>query len=477
MKKFDKPVIVAISLALLITTNLLVSIFSIKIDFSRDKAYTLSPSTKKILRSLNDVVNMKFYVSSNLPSRLLPLKTEVIDLLNEYKKESNNKVIIKVVDPKKDESTLDEIKSLQIPELQFSQLEKDKYQLATAYFAMGLFFGEKSEALPQVTDLTSLEYNITSNIYRLTQKELGKVATIGMDNISANPQEDPYGFFKGILSQQYEITPLNLATETESYIDNSYKTVILTNANKEQYTTDEVEKIKKYIKKGGNMIFFVDGVWVKDDLTTEDAGHNLFSLFNEWGVTLQKNLILSTSAEYVNFGNNLYQFLTPYPFWVKTNNFNLNQYNEYTGNVRQTTYPWTSSITLNKKNNKNIQTLVLSSNTSWEQKDTFKLLPQQIEEPNASKTSDNGHVLLIPSSRFLDGRYLSKDTGNIDFIFNIVNNYASEGALSGIRSRSFNFYPLPDMSDSQKEMMRYLNIFFLPLVVFLYGGIRLMRRR
>ena len=91
LTNIDKQVIVLISLALLIITNLLIGAVSLRLDFSKGSAYTLSPSTKKILHSLDDVVNIKFFVSSDLPTPLLPVKTEVADLLNEYKKKAEIK--------------------------------------------------------------------------------------------------------------------------------------------------------------------------------------------------------------------------------------------------------------------------------------------------------------------------------------------------------------------------------------------------
>src|SRR3990167_9298711 len=120
LTNIDKQIIVLMSLALLVVSNLLIGVVSLRLDFSKGSAYTLSPSTKKILHSLDDVVNIKFFVSSDLPTPLLPVKTDVVDLLNEYKKESRNKVMVKIVDPKKDPASLNEIRELGIPELQYS---------------------------------------------------------------------------------------------------------------------------------------------------------------------------------------------------------------------------------------------------------------------------------------------------------------------------------------------------------------------
>ena len=52
------------------------------------------------------------------------------------------------MDPKKDPASLEEVRELGIPELQYSQLEKNKYQLSNAYFALGIFFPIKRNTSP-----------------------------------------------------------------------------------------------------------------------------------------------------------------------------------------------------------------------------------------------------------------------------------------------------------------------------------------
>jgi len=84
---------------------------------------------------------------------------------------------------------------------------------------------------------------------------------------------------------------------------------------------------------------------------------------------------------------------------------------------------------------------------------------------------------LIPSSRFVLEKYFSKNSGNLELVLNIVNDFASSGALSGIRQRQISFYPLPDLNDQMKDLFKYSNIFLLPLVFVIYGAVRLIKRK
>lgn len=486
LEKLERRAIYILAFAALIIINLIASSLSFRLDMSYGKAYTLSSSTKKILKNLDDLVTIKFFASSGLPTRLLPLKTEVTDLLNEYKKESK-KIVIKTLDPKKDEKVTNEAKEAGVQELQFSELDKDKYALSTAYFAIVLDYVDKKEALPQIADLGSLEYNLTSSIYKLTRKESIKLGFIGQTQ-KINQAQDDLATLKGVLSRQFTIDEVRLNTKESggAEIDKTIKALVIFDDNKTSFNTSEIAAIKKYLQNGGKALFFVDGVWVMDNLSTTQANHNLFSLFEEWGVNVNKNLILSTSAELVNFGDGTVSFLVPYPFWTKTNSFNSKL--SYFSNINQLTFPWVSSLSLNKKEGVEGQSLVKTSKKSWEQKENYILSPNNIPQPSLTdlkeftvaaqaKNKKGGEIVVIPSSRFVKERFLSRTSYNLELALNILNDLASSGALSGIKSRTVSFYPIPDLPDGQKDVFKYLNMFFLPLLFAAFGGIRLMKRK
>ena len=241
---FERPSIILFTLTIFVVFNLLLSSISLRLDLSKGQAYTLSPSTKKILKNLNDIVNIKFFVSSDLPTRLLPLKTEVIDLLNEYKKQGYGKTIVKTIDPKKDEQAASDAKQAGIPELQFSQLEKDKYAVSTAYFGISLNYGDKKDVIPNATETNNLEYNLTSIIYKLTRNELIKIGLIGLNNAQA----DPISFFKKIISQQFNYQSV-LLNENIKNIDPKIKALILFD-DKTKYSDKQISLIKNYLAKG-----------------------------------------------------------------------------------------------------------------------------------------------------------------------------------------------------------------------------------
>jgi len=479
-----RPVLYIIGFGIFTAVQLLFSPIALKLDLSEGRAYSLSASTKKVLQKINKPLTLKLFISTDLPTKLIPIKSDVVDLLNEYRKENSGKIQIISVDPKKDEKILTEAQDIGIQELQLSQLEKDKYQVAKAYIGLGIYYNDKKMSIPQLTDLSNLEYNLTSVILKLTKETISKIGIIGDDQLAIG-QNDAYMTIGALLFQEYNVTPIKIDALSEKEIDPSYNAIVVFDNRIKKYSDEEVSLLKKYVSNGGKMLMFADGVWIQDSLSSVPADHNLTSLLSDWGITLEKNLVLSTSAELINFGNANQQFLTMYPFWLRTNNFHSK-----TGplsNIDSLTFPWTSSLSLAKKAGISSTILVESPPLSWIQKDPFKLNPQEIPQPTKKETKSypliaqlqnkkNGELVIVPSSRFVEDKFLTQSGGNVEFVFNIIDNFASGGMLSGVRSRSVAFHPLPQIDDNQKDIFKYGMMFLLPGLFGIYGAWKLIKR-
>jgi len=486
INRLKKQSLYILLIILFIVVNFLASFLKLRLDLSFGKAYTLSPSTRKIITKLKKPVKISFYVSSDLPARLIPLKTEISDTLDEYKKQGGKNIIFKTKDPKKDNKILEEVRKVGLQELRFSELEGNRYQTAAVFFGLVVDYRGKTEVINQATDIDNLEYNLTAAIYKLTRENTPKVAIIGEKN-GFGSSNDPLLSLKKLLNKQFELSFFNFGSKKTEKIDKEIKTILVFDSNNKTYSDEEIKKIGDYLDQGGKGIFFLSGVWVDDQLATAPAKNNFSSFLSKWGVKLNKDLVLSGSSELVSFGmGGGSTIFTPYPFWVKAADFNRSK--AYFSNVNQLTFPWVSSLKLSEKAGFKISPLVKTSARSWHQEGVFNLSPNSIPRPRrdslqnfliaAEAESENGgKIVVIPSSRFILQRYLGRDSSNLEFILNLVNDLASGGVLSGIRSRSVATYPLPDLNENQKDIFRYTNILILPFLFSIYGMVRLARRK
>lgn len=484
-EKYNKAQIVLLSLAVVVVANLLASYISLRFDFSRGKAYTLSSSTKKIIKQLDDVVTIKLFASSDLPVAIAPLKTDVTDLVREFKKASRSKVIVKMLDPKKDTNAQKQAQSAGLPQIQFSQIQQNNYAVQASYFGIEISYGGKSEIIPQATNLESLEYDITSAIYKMTQKNDIKIGLRGT-NEGQSQQDDQFFTLKTILGKQFQLENVDVASDSGKKIDASIKTVIVADADNRTFSANDIVDFKDYLRHGGQMIFMVDGVFVSDQLQSSEAKHNLFSFFKDYGITLNRNFVLSAQSEIANFTTSNGGFFAAYPYWIKTRNFVESTANF--SNISLLTFPWVASIDSKDTANTTAKSLVKSEKSSWAAESDSVLLPNKIAAPDKKTFSEypvvaeatltnGGRLTVIASSRFAKEQFLAEGRDNISFMLNLVNNYASGGALSGIRARLVSVDLIRDIPESAKDPIKYATIFVVPILFGLYGARRLIARR
>ncbi len=480
---------IAFILAFSVIGFLVFTFFPTRLDFSKNSAYTLSPATKKTIRSIGKPLTIQVFLSSDLPTKLLPLKTDVLELLQEYRKTGKN-ISVTVLDPKNDIQAATKVKDYNIPQMQFSQLEQNKYQVSTAYFGIVLTYEGKTEIIPQVADYSNLEYNLTAAIFRMTRMELPAIAIVGEQAGLAQTNSDPILLLKQALAQQYSITSVQLKTIKEEDKNNfikKYSSIIVLDPESQKYDSDEIALLKSYFESGGKLVVLSGGVTVDEQtLGASLSNNNINELTATYGATIKNNLVLSTSAEYVNFGNAQSQFLVAYPFWIRTNTFD--EKSGLFANVQYFSFPWVSEVAIAQKSGIKISPLIFSSQRAWTQGEPFVLNPDIIPQPKATdlkarllaalvENKKGGKMIVVGSSRFAYEKYLGQRSGNLDFVLNAIDTFSSNGSLVGIRSRSLSTYPVSDLSDTQKNIYKYAAILLFPLLWGVYGGIHLLKRK
>lgn len=478
----SKLKIIGATLGTFIFANLLFSGLPLRLDLSANKIYTLSSSSKKIVKNLKKKAEISLFISSDLPLQLAPLKTDIINLVNEYDRLGGSNVTVTVKDPKKDATAKKVADSFGIPELPFSQIEQDKYAISNGYLGMAITYDKKNAVIPQAVNPSSLEYDITAGIYKLTQEKSVSVGIIG-DAATGPGSGEQYSSLKSVLSQQFDLQAVNIASGSATTLSPELSTVILID-NGQAFTNQAKTILKQYLDRGSSVILLIDGESVDDNLAATSAKHNLFDLVASYGMTLNRDSVLSNMNEVARFNTPSGLVFTQYPFWVKTIAFDKKR-PEF-GNISQLLFPWVSSVKINDP--QKAMALVNTSSQSWHKTGLTNLYPQGIVPPTSkelsthnliveAKTGHGGRLLLIPSSRFIHDGFLGNRNDNLEFVLNMVNTYASRGALSGIRSRAVDFAPLKPVDEKNKDWIKYFNIVIFPGMYGLLGVYRLFRRR
>ena len=193
-------------LGILIVVNVIsVRLFE-RLDLTKQKVYTLSEASKKLVRSFDDRVTVRAYFTEDLPPPYNDNRREVLDILNEYKAYAGGNLQYEFINPEGEKGE-QEAQQQGIPPVDVQVMKEDKFEVKRAYLGLVMMYEDKKETLPVIQNLGSLEYDISSALKRLTTRQKKRIGyTLGHDETDLSSMKQAYQ----TLSAQYELTPVNL---------------------------------------------------------------------------------------------------------------------------------------------------------------------------------------------------------------------------------------------------------------------------
>ena len=149
---------IAISLGLVVVTNLLGGNIGGRVDLTRESLYTLSPGSKETLDNLSDLVTLKLFISDELPSELQPTLRDVRDLISDMNRAGGDNLVVENLNPGDDLDVAAEARSLGIIENEFNVLRDDEFEVRRGWFGLALLYADQQEVIPFISGTADLEF-------------------------------------------------------------------------------------------------------------------------------------------------------------------------------------------------------------------------------------------------------------------------------------------------------------------------------
>ena len=526
-------IVAALAFGILVFVNALSYRHFFRADLTATKKYTVSDATIKVLAGLDDIVNIKVYLSRKLPPYMAPVIDQVKDMLEEYRIAAKGNLDIEYLDPADDPALQQKLQFMGIPQLRLNIMEKDQAAVTTVYMGLAILYGDSKEVIPALTDLATLEYDLTGRILRVKNSQ---VKTIGFLNGHGEPGlENGLTIVNRELRGQYYTR--TVATAGGEAIPPEVSVLVV--ATPRQLTGRELFAIDQYLMKGGKAVFLVDAVEPQERTmqgTLIDSP--VMKLLEHYGVKVLPELVLDQLNENASFKSGPYNIMVPYPFWVRVVRQNTQTDHPIVGNIETMVMPWVSPLEVlqDKLGGRQVAVLAQSSPYSWTMKGYFDLTPRddiavpeesamrqhvlalalsgsftsyfadrpvppadaqnEIKEspaakpqakkdkdakaaaqPVAVKQSPETRIIVAGNARFITDDFISQFDGNRAFLLNAIDWCTADNALMSIRARESGDSGLYVMSDNMKTVVRMGNMFAMPVLVALFGLVLLYLRR
>lgn len=511
MKQFFKAltqnlILLIFVVAIVAAANALSAKMNKRWDLTDEKEYTLSTPMKKILSGLEDRVTVTLYYSKELPPQVLPTKERINDILEEVRAHAAKPIVIEYADPNSNPDKERETNQLGITPMSIRTLEQGKYEQVNIYLGMTIKYKDRQTVIPELilannvrgVQSIDLEYALSLNLLRMTEKELPR---IGLILPEGEDEEPKYQALPQIVGQMGEPVVLNAQNKNIAGLD--LKAIIIVEPR--DMDPNLVIELENALVDGVNLILFAGTVNVTNDLTPTSFSMGLESWLAEKGVSIGSKLLLDVNQNgNAAFIVNGVPRLQSYPFWVLCGVKDLDRTHPITAGIEDVLMPWTNVINFKEEEKERWKTTVLatSSQTSFLQESDLPdvnpdYLNQMTQTPELANyplsalledttNATSGRIFLTANFNAIQDRFLELAPANIIFAQNMIE-FASLGdRLIGIRSRGKTARPLdvfPKISDDSietfaqfgvtpenfRDILKWSHVVGIPLLAVLVG--------
>lgn len=291
--------------ALLVAVNIVFSHIPLRADLTQDKLFTLSDGTRKIISSLDRDVTLKFFFNSSAPEVPAPLKgfaRQIEDLLQEYTRLSNGRIVLEKFDPKPDSDAEEWAQRYGLNGQPISMMGPN------LFLGIVAISGDHQAIIPVVDPRNQemLEYSMTRMIYQVSHPRrpvvgvLSKLPVMGVEaqpfmEMAQDRSQPAWACFQN-LRNDYDV---RLVPPDTAEIDKDIDTVIV--VHPKDISETSLFALDQFVLRGGHLLAFVDPLCLIDmqnpseptRFTMPRASSDLNRLLATWGVSLDPGRVVA----------------------------------------------------------------------------------------------------------------------------------------------------------------------------------------
>ena len=151
---------------LLVLINLVGANSFFRLDLTSPKSYSLSQSSKEVVKNLEEPLSVKVFFSNNLPSPYNTVEQYLEDILVEYKGSANKNFSYEFFDMDKPENE-ELASSYRIRQKQIQEVKDNEVGFKNVYMGVVLVYADSIEVLDDIISPDGLEYRLTTTMSKM----------------------------------------------------------------------------------------------------------------------------------------------------------------------------------------------------------------------------------------------------------------------------------------------------------------------
>lgn len=306
-------------IAILLVINLLSNEFHLRLDFTDEKQYTLSPATKDILDNLEEPVTIKAYFSEDLPPNVVKTRQDFQEMLVEYASLANGMLLYEFIDPNKSEANEQDAVSHGIQPVLINVREKDQVKQQKAFLGATVAMDDQSDVIPFIQPGTAMEYALSTSIKKISIKDK---PTIGFVQGDGEPALSELMQLQNQLNVLYQSSEVRLDT---AEVPSQINTLVIMRPT-DSIPLQTFSRLDNFLSRGGRIAIAMNRV--NGDLQNafgSSVNTGLEAWLQQKGIVVENNFIVDASCGAVTLqqqtGFGIIQQQIPFPYLPRISNF------------------------------------------------------------------------------------------------------------------------------------------------------------
>ena len=295
--------------------NFAMSQYPKTVDLTDNQIFTLSDASTAAVKDLPQPVQVKVFISPDMPPPFHTLSQQLSDLLSDYAAHSGGKLTFQIISPSEDDEAAEEdARGYGIEKVGIGQQSEDEVSLRAVYKGLAFVMGDKTEVIKDLRttgnpESDNFEYEFTRALLNLRGTEPRVVAfASGFGGPADHPQfaSGVQPVFQQLYGDLIKVEVVDLSAAKPTIAENVGALIFL---NVERPLA-EVSKfvVDQFVQRGGSVGWFqsasVPDQQLQQQLAQQMGGqgnipdirkvadHGLTDLFSSYGLEYRADIVL-----------------------------------------------------------------------------------------------------------------------------------------------------------------------------------------
>lgn len=273
-------VVIAVAVVIIaILTNAVFSQIHWRFDLTDNQIYTLSPVSERAVSELDEPIEVRVFISPNMPPPYHRLDRQIEELLMEYRALSAGMLDFQIISPQDDEEVEELARGYGIEKVTIGQRTDTESTYRSVYKGVAFVQGDRVEVISDLQssgrpDLDSYEYEFTRALLNLIDPQPKHVALLAG---AGGPGDDPrfvesiQSYFEAMYGELLKVHAVDPGEQEK--IPEKYSALVVLNIEGD-LGEDALAAVDQFVQRGGNVGWFQSGGVVDEESRRRAMEHN-----------------------------------------------------------------------------------------------------------------------------------------------------------------------------------------------------------